>query len=90
MQRPTTTFVRRRASLLVGTLALAATAGCYRDPQEQMDQMQQMTDMVDVVNELNARTSEMTFTLDSLRLIVARQDTAIYRLANLAGVPYQR
>ena len=90
MQRPTTTFVRRRASLLVCTLALAATAGCYKDPQEQMDQMQQMTDMVDVVNELNARTSEMTFTLDSLRLIVARQDTAIYRLANLAGVPYQR
>lgn len=90
MQRATTTSVRHRASFLVGAFALAASAGCYQDPQEKMDQMQQMTDMVDVVNELNARTSEMTFTLDSLRLIVARQDTAIYRLANLAGVPYQR
>ncbi|MHB1296973.1 MAG: hypothetical protein ACYC0B_00470 [Gemmatimonadaceae bacterium] len=90
MQRVTTTPARHRTSLLVGVLALAATVACYEDPQEKMDQMQQMTDMVDVVNELNARTSEMTFTLDSLRQVVARQDTAIYRLANLAGVPYQR
>lgn len=78
-------------ALLVGAgLAAVALAGCYEDPQARMDQAQQLTDMIDVVNELNARTSELGFTLDSLRNVVARQDTTIWRLANLAGVPYQR
>lgn len=78
-----------RASLVL-LLAVAGLPGCYEDPQQKIDEMQAMTDMVDAVNELNARTSELTFTMDSLRLIIARQDTAIYRLANLAGVPYSR
>jgi hypothetical protein len=78
---------RRRAFPLILAVAVA---GCYEDPQAKMDAAQQLTDMVDAVNELNARTSELTFTLDSLRLVVARQDTTIYRLANLAGVPYAR
>ena len=78
-----------RAIALSLAIALAAVA-CYEDPQAKMDQMQQMNDLVDVVNELNARTSELGFTLDSLREVVARQDTTIYRLANLAGVPYPR
>lgn len=76
-----------RAIALPLILLLAAVA-CYEDPQAKMDQMQQTNDLIDVVNELNARTSEMGFTLDSLRQVVARQDTTIYRLANLAGVPY--
>jgi outer membrane murein-binding lipoprotein Lpp len=79
-----------RAALLATSLGVAALAGCYEDPQVKMDQAQQMTDMVDVVNELNARTSELAFTLDSLRNIVVKQDSTIWRLANLAGVPYQR
>jgi hypothetical protein len=32
----------------------------------------------------------LQFTLDSLRTIVTRQDSTIYRLANLAGIPYPR
>jgi hypothetical protein len=55
-----------------------------------MDQMQQMIDMGDILNEVQLRTADMQATLDSLRLVVARQDTAISRLANLAGVPYSR
>lgn len=90
-----TRFLRRTAARLTALAALAAlTAGgaiaCYEDPQVRLDQAQQVTDMADVINELNARTSELQFTLDSLRLIVAKQDTVIYRLANLAGVPYPR
>lgn len=81
---------RHRLIPLVAAIATAAATACYEDPQVRMDQAQQMTDMVDVVNELNARTSELAFTIDSLRSVVAKQDTAIYRLANLAGVPYQR
>jgi hypothetical protein len=83
-------FPHRRAVALLLALTVAGASACYEDPQVRMDQAQQVTDMADVINELNARTAELQFTLDSLRLIIAKQDTAIYRLANLAGVPYQR
>jgi ferredoxin-NADP reductase len=81
---------RLRTALLGAGIGLAALAGCYEDPQVRMDQAQQATDMADAVNELNARTSELGFALDSLRHVVAKQDSTIWRLANLAGVPYQR
>lgn len=80
----------RPAAILVVALALPAAAACYQDPQEQLDQMQQMTDMVDAVNEIGMRTTELQFTVDSLVGVIARQDTTISRLANLAGVPYNR
>lgn len=67
----------------------ALAVACYNDPQRQMDQMQQILDLGDIITELELRTAETQFTLDSVRLILAKQDTAIYRLANLAGVPYQ-
>jgi hypothetical protein len=84
-QRPTA----RLAALLVA-LGVAAASACYEDPQAKMDQMQQMTDLADVVTELSMRTAELGFTVDSLRAIVQKQDSTIWRLANLAGVPYQR
>lgn len=87
---PQTRSTRRRSLALLVALAAPGLGACYEDPQVRMDQAQQVTDMADVLNELNARTSELQFTLDSLRLIVAKQDTAIHRLANLAGVPYPR
>ena len=75
------------AALIVAFTALVSVA-CYEDPQERMDEMQLVVDMEDAVNALNAQTSELIFTVDSLRRVVAKQDTAIARLANLAGVPY--
>jgi hypothetical protein len=74
--------------ILVGALALPAASACYQDPQEQLDQMQQLTDMVDALNEIGMRTTELQFTVDSLVGVIARQDTTLSRLANLAGVPY--
>lgn len=77
--------IRRR--LLLPLLALAA-AGCYQDPNAQLDQAQETMDLQATLDELGSRTSELQFALDSLRQVVARQDTTIARLANLAGVPY--
>ena len=76
--------------LCAAALALAALASCYRDANEQLDAMQATIDLQDTLNELGIRTTELQFTLDSLRMVVARQDTTISRLANLAGVPYPR
>ncbi len=78
--------IRRRPLLLA--CGLLAAAGCYTDPNAQLDQMQETMDLQATLDELGTRTSELQFALDSLRMIVARQDTTISRLANLAGVPY--
>lgn len=76
----------RRLALFAAFVLLAS---CYQDPNEQLDAMQQTIDLQDTINELGMRTTELQFTLDSLRMVVARQDTTISRLANLAGVPYR-
>lgn len=80
----------RRAAVLVASLATGVLAGCYQDPEERIAAQQLMTDMTDAVNQMGMQVAELQATLDSLRTIVARQDTAIYRMANVTGVPYQR
>jgi hypothetical protein len=68
--------------------ALAGAAACYEDPQQKLDQMQQLLDIGDALNELGMQTAELQVTLDSLRMVIARQDTIIYRMANVTGIPY--
>ena len=63
---------------------------CYQDPNTQLDKMQETIDLTTTIEELGSRTTELQFALDSLREVVARQDTVLSRLANLAGVPYSR
>ena len=77
--------IRRLA--LLGLVSLAA---CYQDPNAQLDAMEKQLDLTATLEDLGARTSDLQFALDSLRGVVARQDTTIARLANLAGVPYPR
>ncbi len=80
----------RTSSLLVACLALVAVTGCYQDANKQLDNMQETLDLTATIEDLGSRTSELQFALDSLRGVVARQDTVLSRLANLAGVPYSR
>jgi cytochrome c556 len=77
-----------RCSVLL--LAVLSLGACYQDPEEQMAQQQLMQDMSDVVNQMGLQVAEMQGTLDSLKALVAKQDTAIYRMANVTGVPYVR
>lgn len=79
--------IARHSLLLLAVFALGA---CYQDPEEQMAQQQLMQDMSDVVNQMGLQVAEMQGTLDSLKGLVAKQDTAIYRMANVTGVPYVR
>lgn len=80
----------RLLRLSVGLVALIGLGGCYQDPEEQIAAQQLMQDMTDAVNQLGMQVSELQSTVDSMRMIVAKQDTAIYRMANVTGVPYQR
>ena len=81
--------LRRRVSLFAfAALPVAALAGCYQDPEERIAQEQLMQDMTDAVNQLGMQVSELQASVDSLRLIIAKHDTAVYRMANVTGVPY--
>ncbi len=82
---------RHRIPLLLVALSFLTAAGaCYQDPNAQLDKMQETMDLAATIEELGNRTSELQFALDSLRGVVAKQDTVLSRLANLAGVPYTR
>ena len=80
----------RRPSLLAVACSTALAAGCYQDPNKRLDQMQETVDLQATLEDLANRTTDMQFQLDSLRGVVARQDSTIAQLANLAGVPYTR
>jgi hypothetical protein len=73
------------AALIVPTL-LACTANRTADIQ----QAEAILDLGDAVNDLRMQASDLQFTVDSLRQVVARQDTVVRQLANLAGVPIMR
>lgn len=88
MPAPARSF--RRVSLVVLTLAVSAAAGCYQDPEQAIAQEQMLTDLGDALNQLSLQTAELTAQVDSLRGVIAKQDTAIYRMANVTGVPYVR
>lgn len=80
---------RFRSLILVLAVASAVTVGaCYQDPNEQLDQAQQTIDLQATLEELANKTSELQFAFDSLRNEMARQDSTIRKLANLAGVAY--
>ena len=79
-----------RPSAVLAVALAVACAGCYQDPEQRIAEEQLMQDMTDAVNQLGMQVSELQATVDSLRVVIAKQDTAVYRMANVTGVPYQR
>ena len=67
-------------------VALALSAGC-RSPQQDAYLVEQIRQMADELNASRQQTSDLQIQLDSLRGVVARQDTLLTRLAGMAGVP---
>ena len=51
---------------------------------------EQIIQLGDGLNDLRQDNAALQEQVDSLKLIVARQDTVIRQLANLAGVPLSR
>ena len=77
-----------RSRILVAVVVALTGVSCYQDPKVALDAMEETLALQSTLEELGNRTTELQFALDSLRGVIARQDTTIRALANLAGVPY--
>lgn len=73
----------KRSALLV---VLIGVAGCLPATERDFQLVQTVTDMSDAVNEIRQNSYELQDRVDSLVIVIARRDTVIRQLANLAGV----
>lgn len=76
---------RTRMVALAALGAALATSGCM-SPNALADVHGQLNQAADAVNDIRVHMSMMQETIDSLKTVVARQDTTISRLANATGV----
>jgi hypothetical protein len=67
-------------------LCLIVLAGC-RDPRAEANIAQAMTEVGTTLTLIQQDYGMLQSEVDSLRQVVARQDTIIARLASLAGLP---
>lgn len=65
---------------------LLLTASC-RSPQSDAYLAEQIRQLGDELNASRQQDAQMQSDLDSLRIVVARQDSLLTRLAGMAGVP---
>lgn len=65
---------------------LMGAAGCLPATEKDFQMAQTINDMSDAVNEIRQLSYELQDRVDSLTFVVARRDTVIRQLANLAGV----
>lgn len=73
---------------LLGPSAIVLALGSCVDPRAQANTAQAVMDMSNAVTGMPQDVQGLTNTLDSLRAVVAYQDTLIERLATLTHVPW--
>ena len=69
-------------------ILIALAAAACRDPRAEANIAEAMTEVGTTLNAMQQDYAILQFQIDSLRQVVARQDTIIVRLAGMAGVPY--
>ena len=84
MPRPIRRHALARAAWTAAVLLLAA--GC-RSPQSDAYLIEQLRQMGDELNASRQQAADFQSQLDSLRGVVARQDTLLTRIAGMAGIP---
>lgn len=75
--------MRNRPALI----ALVFLAGCLPATERDFQVAQTIQEMSDAVNEIRQLSYELQDRVDSLTMVVAKRDTVVRQLANLAGVP---
>lgn len=73
----------RKTIIVVAVLALSSC----RDPRAEANIAQAMTDVGTQLNAMQQDYAILQSQVDSLRTVVARQDTILGRLASMAGLP---
>ncbi|HVZ48241.1 MAG TPA: hypothetical protein VG916_05630 [Gemmatimonadaceae bacterium] len=81
--------IRRRLVPALAVLAAAAAGGCT-SPNTLVQLQGQINEAADAMNDIRVTMGTMQDTIDSLRTVVAKQDTTIFRLANATGVQIAR
>ncbi len=82
--------MRRPASRLLPPLLLLLAAACRPTTQADINTGQALIELGDAIAGLREETSILQQQVDSLRLVVARQDSTLRQVANLAGIPIPR
>ena len=82
----TISFPVMRKSLLAAAAVILSTASCAT-PKFQADVATQLRAAADEMQGQRQDMMVMQEQIDSLRVVVAKQDSIITRLANLAGIP---
>jgi hypothetical protein len=67
---------------------IALTVLSCRDPRAEANIAQAMTDVGTQITSMQQDYSLLQSEVDSLRQVVARQDTILGRLSSMAGLPY--
>jgi hypothetical protein len=83
---PTITRSPRALRRGLSLAALLLLAAC-RSPQSDAYLSEQIRQLGDELNASRQQEAQMQSDLDSLRIVVARQDTLLTKLAGMAGVP---
>lgn len=81
----TTISIARR---LLAATALLGASGCMT-PRQQAVIAQELTDAADQIGDLRSDVAQLQSDVDSLKLVVAHQDTLIRRVAAVNGVPIE-
>ncbi|MEO6443960.1 MAG: hypothetical protein ABIZ91_10105 [Gemmatimonadaceae bacterium] len=69
---------------------LALLSGCAPPSQQDMQTAQALAELGESFNDIRLVQQQLQDQVDSLRFVVARQDSAVQTLANLAGVQMAR
>jgi hypothetical protein len=78
--------MQKRIPFLGGCLLLGV-AGCLPPTERDFQLAQTINEMTVAVNEIRQLSYELQDRVDSLTTVVAKRDTVLRQLANLAGVP---
>jgi rRNA maturation endonuclease Nob1 len=75
----------KRKLFAVAVLCLTAVS-CINSPDSEAKRAEQMIQLSDALNEVRSTAADLNQTLDSVRVVLAKQDSTIARLANATGV----
>lgn len=80
---------RRRLLPIAAAAALLASSGCTT-PNGLAAMNDRLSEAADAVNDLRMNIATLQTSIDSMNVVIAKQDTTIQRLANAAGIAVVR